>query len=216
MTDPRKQVYTETQLRIIVEEAAKHGIPVQCHAHGMEGAVAAVKAGVLSIEHGTYMSDAGLDLMKEKGTFLVPTYSTVLDLVEPGGDYDDSALHNRGTHMLTRLADTVKRAHARGIKIAASTDTTYGPNSVTRVYHEVVNFVKLGMTPLEAIQSATLVGAELLKLEGRTGAIEVGLEADLIAIEGNPLEDIRLIQDVLVVISNGRVAMNRLPFGQTD
>jgi imidazolonepropionase-like amidohydrolase len=178
--------------------------------------MAAVKAGVLSIEHGTYLSDAALKLMKEKGTFLVPTYSTVLDLAEPGGDYDNSALRNRGTHMLTRLADTFKRAHAMGIKIAAGADTTYGPQSLTRVYHEVVNFVKLGMSPLEAIQSATLIGAELLQLDGKTGAIEVGLEADLIAIEGNPLEDIRLIQDVLVVISNGRVAMNRLPFGQTD
>ena len=100
-----------------------------------------------------------------------------------------------------------------GIKIVTSTDTSYGPESVTRVSHEIVNFVELGMTPLEAIQSATIVAAELLQLEGKTGAVEVGLEADLVAVEGNPLEDIRLIQDVLVVVSNGRVAMNRLPFG---
>jgi imidazolonepropionase-like amidohydrolase len=212
-TDPRKQAYTEAQLRVIVEEAAAKGIPVQCHAHGDEGAMAAVKAGVLSIEHGTYLSDATLSLMKDKGVFLVPTYTTVIDLTEAGGDYDHPALRIRGYHMRPRLEDSIRRAHEMGIKIVTSTDTSYGPESLTRVSHEIVNFVKLGMTPLEAIQSATTVAAELLQLKGKTGAVEVGLEADLIAVEGNPLEDIRLIQDVLVVVSNGRVAMNRLPFG---
>jgi imidazolonepropionase-like amidohydrolase len=212
-TDPRKQAYTEAQLRVIVEEAAAKGIPVQCHAHGDEGAMAAVKAGVLSIEHGTYLSDATLSLMKEKSVFLVPTYTTVVDLTEPGGDYDHPALMIRGYHMRPRLADSIERAREMGIKIVTSTDTSYGPESVTRVSHEIVNFVELGMTPLEAIQSATIVAAELLQLEGKTGAVEVGLEADMVAVEGNPLEDIRLIQDVLVVVSNGRVAMNRLPFG---
>jgi imidazolonepropionase-like amidohydrolase len=215
-TDPRKQVYTESQLRIIVEEAAAQGIPVQCHAHGEEGAMAAVKAGVTSIEHGTYLSEAALKLMKEKGTFLVPTYSTVLDLAEPGGDYDRSPLRNRGAHMLVRLETTFRRAHELGIKIATGADTYYGPESLTRVYHEIINFTKLGMSPLEAIQSATIVGAELLHIEDTTGAIEVGLEADLIAVEGNPLEDVRVIQDVLVVINNGRVGMNRLPFKRVD
>jgi len=212
-TDPRKQVYTESELRAIVEEAAKSGIPVECHAHGDEGAMAAVKAGVLSIEHGTYLSDATLTLMKEKGTYLVPTYSTVLDLVEPGGDYDDPMLHIRGSHMLPRLEDSFRRAHKMGIKIATGADTSYGPESVTRVSHEVANFVKMGMTELEAIQTATVVAAELLQLKDKTGVVEVGLEADLIVVEGNPLEDIRVIQDVLVVDSNGRVAINRLPFG---
>ncbi len=215
-TDPRKQVYTESQLRIIVEEASAKGIPVQCHAHGEEGAMAAVKAGVSSIEHGTYLSEAALELMKEKGTFLVPTYSTVLDLAEPGGDYDRSPLRNRGAHMLVRLETTVRRAHELGIKIATGADTYYGPGSLTRVSHEIINLTKLGLSPIEAIQSATIVGAELLRLDDETGAIEVGLEADLIAIEGNPLEDVRVIQDVLVVINNGRVGMNRLPFKRDD
>lgn len=212
-TDPRKQSYTESQLRVIVEEAAKKGIPVECHAHGDEGAMAAVKAGVLSIEHGTYLSDATLDLMKEKGTYLVPTYSTVIDLAEPGGDYDHPFLRIRGAHMVPRLEDTFRRAHEKDIKIATGADTSYGPESMTRVSHEVANFVKLGMTPLEAIQSATIVAAELLQLKDKTGAIKVGLEADLIVVEGNPLEDIRSLQDVLVILSNGRVAMKRIPFG---
>lgn len=212
-TDPRKQTYTEAQLRVIVEEAATRDVPVEAHAHGDEGARAAVLAGVRSIEHGTYLSDETLELMRERGTFLVPTYRTVVDLAEPGGEYDDPVLVIRGTHMLPRLAHTVRRAHEIGVKMVAGADTGYGPTSLTRVSHEVAAFVELGMTPLEAIQSATTLTAELFDLESRTGAVEPGLEADLIVVPGNPLEDIVALQDVVVVISNGRVAMNRLPFG---
>ena len=113
-TDPRKQIYTEAEIRAIVEEAATKNVPVQAHAHGDEGAMAAVKAGVRSIEHGTYLSDATLRLMKERGTFLDPTYTTVIDSMEPGGDYDVPALRIRGQHMLPRLRDlVVARAQAR-------------------------------------------------------------------------------------------------------
>jgi imidazolonepropionase-like amidohydrolase len=91
-TDPRKPVLSETELKAAVEEAAAKGVPVQAHAHGDEGARAAVRAGVRSIEHGTYLSDETLTLMKEKGTFLVPTYATVIDLREAGGDYDIAGL----------------------------------------------------------------------------------------------------------------------------
>ena len=119
----------------------------------------------------------------------------------------------RGMHMLPRLAQTVRRAHEIGVKLVAGADTGYGPTSVTRVSHEVAAFVTLGMTPLEAIQAATTVTAELFDLQDRTGAIEPGFEADLVVIPGNPLENIVSLQDVVVVISNGRVAMNRLPFG---
>jgi imidazolonepropionase-like amidohydrolase len=211
-TDPRKQVYTESQLRAVVEEAAKKGIPVMCHAHGDAGAMAAVKAGVLSIEHGTYMSDATLNLMKQKGTFLVPTYSIVIDLSEPGGDYDNPVLRIRGSHMQTSLQETIRRAYKMGIKIVASTDTSYDPGSLVRVSHEIVNFVGLGLSPLHSIQSATTVAAELLQIADRTGAVESGMEADIIAVNGNPLENIKLIEDILLVISNGRIALNRLPF----
>lgn len=211
-TDPRKQTYTEEQLRVIVEAAAARDVPIEAHAHGDEGGRAAVLAGVRSIEHGTYLSDETLELMKERGTFLVPTYSTVVDLVEPGGDYDDPVLMVRGMHMLSRVAQTIRRARDIGVKVVTGADTSYGPMSVTRISHEIAAFVELGMSPLEAIQSATLVAAELFRIESRTGAVEPGLEADLIVVQGNPLEDIVALQDVVVVISNGRVAMNRLPF----
>ena len=211
-TDPRKQTYTQAQLTAIVDEARKHNIPVMAHAHGDEGGYAAVAAGVRSIEHGTYLSEKTLELMKQKGTYLVPTFTTVVDLTEPGGDYDNPVLFIRGQHMLSALEKTVKRAYEMKIKIVTGADTGYGPNSVTRVGMEIANFVKLGMKPMDAIRSATSVGAELLQISDRTGTVTVGKEADLVVVPDNPLEDIRSVQDVVLVISNGVIAMNRLPF----
>ena len=213
-TDPRKQSYTEAQLRAVVEEAAKRGLPVLAHAHGDEGAYAAVKAGVRSIEHGTYLSDSTLRLMARTGAFLVPTYTTLIDLREPGGDYDDPVLHVRALHMIPVAQRMVRRAKELGVRVVTGVDTQYGATSVSRVSHEVVSFTELGFTPLEAIKSATSLAAECLGLGQKTGRIASGFEADLIVIEGNPLEDIRMIQDVTIVISNGRVALNRLPFGK--
>ena len=213
-TDPRKQVYDEAQLRVIVEEAATRGIPVMAHAHGDEGAYAAVAAGVRSIEHGTYLSDSTLRLMKQKGTWLVPTLSTMVDLTQPGGDYDDPVLQLRGQHMRPRIEDTIRRAHAMGIPLATGADTDYGPEGVTRIAHEVMRFHDLGLSTVESLASATSGAAELLRIGSRTGRVAAGLEADLIVLDGNPLDDPAWLQDVLIVITNGRVVLNRLPFGR--
>ena len=213
-TDPRKRVYTEDEIRAIVQEAATKNVPVEAHAHGDEGAMAAVKGGVRSIEHGTYLSDATLQEMKQRGTYLDPTYTTVIDLTDAGGDYDVPALRIRGEHMLPRLRDTIVRAHKLGVKTVTGSDTSYGPNSLTRIGQEIAHFVELGFTPLQAIQSATLVGAEMLRLDKSTGVVEAGYDADLIAVEKNPLENITTIQDPLLVISNGRIGLDRLNFGR--
>jgi imidazolonepropionase-like amidohydrolase len=173
-----------------------------------------VKAGVRSIEHGTYLSDSTLTLMKANGTWFVPTYITVVDLSQPGGDYDDPVLRARGAHMLPRLGESVRRAHRLGVRIATGADTQYGAESLSRISGEVASFVELGMTPLEALRTATTSAAELLQLQDRIGQIKVGFEADLMLVERNPLQDIRSLADVIGVISNGRVAMLRLPFGK--
>ena len=213
-TDPRKQSYTEEQLRAIVEAAASRGLPVLAHAHGDEGAYAAVKAGVKSIEHGTYLSDSTLRLMAQRGTFLVPTYSTLLDLRDPGGDYDDPVLHLRAEHMIPVAQQMVRRARQLGVRVITGADTQYGPLSITRISQEIVNFTLLGFTPMDAIRAGTSLAADALGIGATTGRVGAGLEADLIVVEGNPLDDIRTIQDVTIVISNGRVALNRLPFGK--
>ncbi len=213
-TDPRQQTYTTAQLKVIVEEAAKRNVPVMVHAHGDEGARAAVLAGARSIEHGTFLTEETLQLMKEKGTFLVPTFSTLEDLTLPGGDYDGPVLHLRGKFMMPMAEKVVKRAHALGIKIATGVDNNYTPNSTTRVAHECAHYVRMGMSPFQAIQSATTTAAALLGVEKTTGQIKPGFEADLILVPGNPLEDIVVLQDVLLVMSNGQLALKRIPFGK--
>ena len=211
-TDPRKQVYSEAQLRAVVEEASALGIPVLCHAHGDEGARAAVLAGVASIEHGTFLSRETLELMRERGTALVPTYTTLVDLDEPGGDYDHPVLTLRADFMVPRMEETLRMAREIGVRVIAGSDTGYGPESVSRIGVEVANFAKLGFSPIEAIRSATLYSAELFGIEGEVGVVEPGFEADLIVVAEDPLRQISAIQDVVVVVSNGRLAMNRLPF----
>lgn len=209
-TDPRKQLYDAREVGVMVEEARGGGVPVAAHAHGDAGARAAVEGGVRSIEHGTYMSEATLRLMAERGTYLVPTVAIVRDLTIPGGDYDNATLQIRGRHMLPRVRETARRAHALGVPVVASTDTGYGPESTTRLAHELIEFVEhVGMTPPEALRSATTVAARLLAIEERTGRIAPGLEADLIVVEDNPLERISILQDVLMVVSDGEVAIER-------
>jgi imidazolonepropionase-like amidohydrolase len=209
-TDPRKRVFTDEEIATIVDEARKSGIYVAAHAHGDEGAYAAVKAGVRSIEHGTYLSDRTLALMKERGTYFVPTIATVVDLIEPGGDYDNAILAIRGRHMLPRLREASAKAWKMGIKLVAGTDTGYGPQSNRRMPHEVIELVEIGMPPMDAIKAATSVSAECMGIDRRTGSIKPGLEADLVVVERDPLTDIRNLQDIILVVNNGKVVVNRL------
>ncbi len=213
-TDPRKQVYTEDELRAIVQEAATKNVPVQAHAHGGEGALAAVKAGVRSIEHGTYLTDETLQLMVKQGTFFDPTMEALKDVADVGGDYDNRDLQLRGQHMLPRLKDAIARAHKLGVRIVAGSDTGYGPASVGRVSKEIASLIDGGLPPLAALQAATIVNAQMLRLEKQIGQAAPGFEADLVVVERNPLEQISTLQDPLLVISNGRVGLDRLNFGR--
>lgn len=212
-TDPRQQVYTKHQLRVVVEEAAKHGIPVMVHAHGDEGARAAVLAGARSIEHGTYLSDETLRLMKERGTWMVPTYVTMDEMNEEQYDY---VLRLRGKHMVPQLERAIRAAYAMGVKIATGADNYYDGKSINRISIEAEHFVRLGMTNFEALQTATTSSADLLKIGDKTGRIVPGYEADMILVPANPLTDIEALQDVLLVMSNGQLALKRIPFGVTE
>lgn len=212
-TDPREQVYTEHQLKIIVDEAAKRGVSVMVHAHGDEGSRAAVRAGAKSIEHGTFLSEETLKLMKAKGAYLVPTFITLEDLTLPGGDYFGPVLELRGKFMMPQAEKVFRKAKELGVKIVTGADNGYSAVTTSRISLECQHYVRMGMTPFEAIQAATVVAAELLGIEKNTGRIQPGYEADLILIPGNPLEEIRYLQDVLMVISNGTIALKRVPFG---
>ena len=213
-TDPRRQMFSAGELEVIVDEAANKGISVMAHAHGAEGALAAVKAGVRSIEHGTYLTDETLKLMVSMGTFFVPTADIVNDLAEAGGDYDDAALQRRGQMMQPILKAAMRRARELGVKVVAGSDTSYGPPSVARVAREVVVVSESGLTSLEALQAATTRNAELLKLERQIGQLAAGFEADILVVAGSPLQNTRVLLDPLLVVSNGRVAVDRLNFGK--
>ncbi|MEE8199823.1 MAG: amidohydrolase family protein [Candidatus Acidoferrales bacterium] len=193
------QQYSYEELRAMVEEAARHGIKVAAHAHGTEGIIAAVRAGVASIEHGSMLDDEAIALMKEKGTYLVPTTyladNIPLDVLPP-------AIRAKAESILPVAKESVRRAIQAGVKIAFGTDAAVFPHGDNA--KEFAALVERGLTPLEAIRSATLNAADLLGVDDR-GLIAPGRWADIIAVPGNPLEDVRVLEDVRFVMKGGKV-----------
>ena len=209
-TDPRIRIFNDEELAAIVDESNKTGLWVVAHAHGSEGAAAAVRAGVHCIEHGTYLSDDTLRLMKEKGVYLDPTITAVVDMSDPEGEYDNPILQMRGKAMLPTVREMTAKAWKMGIKIVAGTDTTYFDKNNRTMADEIIELSDAGMGPMEAIKAGTSVSAEELGVDKRTGSIRVGYEADFVVIDRSPLENIRHIGDVVMVVNNGRIALNRL------
>jgi imidazolonepropionase-like amidohydrolase len=209
-TDPRIRVLTDEELSAVVEEANKTGLWVVAHAHGDEGAAAAVRAGVHAIEHGTYLSEATMRLMKERGVYLDPTITALVDMSEPEGEYDNPILEMRGKAMLPTGREMTAKAWKMGLKIVAGTDTSYFDKNNRTMADEIIELSDAGLGPMEAIKAGTSVSAEDLGVEKRTGSIRIGYEADFVVIDRNPLENIRHIGDVVMVVNNGRIALNRL------
>lgn len=213
-TDPRRPELSFEEISAVVREASAKGIFVAAHSHGADGVNAAVRAGVRSIEHGTYADEATLPLMKQKGTFWVPTLAVMSPLGDPRGDSaEDIALQLRTYHMMKPLREGVRRAHALGIPVATGTDGTYGDGDATariRIAHEIEELVKSGYTPLEAITAATGTAARLLGVDSRTGTIAPGKEADLLVVDRNPLEDITTLFEPMLVVNNGKVVLDRM------
>ena len=202
------------EVRLIGREFVGGGY-VTVLVRGETGAVnAAVRAGARSIEHGTYADEATLQLMKQKGTFWVPTLAVMSPLGDPRGDSaEDIALQLRTYHMMKPLRQGVRRAHALGIAVATGTDSTYGDGDSTarvRIGHEIEELVKCGYTPLEAITAATGTAARLLGVDARTGTIAPGKDADLLVVDRNPLEDTTTLFEPMLVVNNGKVVLDRI------
>jgi imidazolonepropionase-like amidohydrolase len=191
------QQYSEEELRTIVEEARRHGLKVAAHAHGTEGIIAAVHAGVDSIEHGSILNDEAVRLMVEKGTYLVPnTY-----LVEAfKTEILPLPIRAKAEWLMPVERESMRKAVRGGVKIAFGTDAAVIPHGDNA--KEFVTLVEAGMTPLAAIQAATLNAVTLLGVDDR-GALEAGRLADIIAVPGNPLDDVRVLQDVRFVMKGG-------------
>ena len=193
------QQFSEAEMRVIVEEAARHNIAVAAHAHGTDGIKAAIRAGVTSIEHGSVLDDEAIQMMKEHGTWLVPTTvladTIALDLL-PG------PIRHKAEIVLPQAKNSLRQAIAAGVKIAFGTDAAVIPHGTNAT--EFAALVERGMTPAQALQSATLHAADLCGTPDR-GQIAEGLLADLIAVPGNPLEDITATERVQFVMKGGAV-----------
>lgn len=213
-TDPRRPELAYEELRAAVIEATRSGLFVAAHAHDRRGANAAVRAGVRSIEHGTYLDDETLALMRQQGTFFVPTLAIMSPLGDRSGDSADAiALQTRTIYMMRPLRDAVRKARALGIPVAVGTDGSYGDgdeSSRVRPGHEITELIGCGYTVIEAISSATYQAARVLGIDARTGSVVAGLEADLLVVDRDPRTDPTTLFEPLIVVTDGRIVLNRL------
>lgn len=193
--------FSDEELRAIVEEARRHRLKVAAHAHGLEGILAALRAGVDSIEHGSMLDDEAIRIMKAQGTFLVPTA-----YVNSGGGVDMStrpaAMREKARRITAVAREGLEKAIRAGVKIAFGTDAGPLPHGLNA--REFAVLVERGMSPLEAIRSSTTGAAELLGADDR-GALEPGLLADIVGVPGDPLQDVRVLEDVRFVMKGGVV-----------
>ncbi|BDC48369.1 Xaa-Pro dipeptidase [Bryobacterales bacterium F-183] len=203
-TDPRFPHMTLEEIQAVVKTAHGLGRKVAAHAHAAEGVKRSVEAGVDSIEHGHMMDDAAIALMKAKGTYLVPTVYLCEYNIANLAQSPMPEFNKRKMKLVCDVGvDNARKAIQAGVKIAFGTDTPVFPHGMNA--REFATLVRLGMTPLAAIRSATLNAADLLGTSDKMGAIEVGKYADLVAVDGNPLENIKLLEDVKFVMKGGAV-----------
>jgi imidazolonepropionase-like amidohydrolase len=203
-TKPGVSEFTEEQIRAAVEQAAEYGTFVAAHAHGAEGIKRAVRAGVRSIEHGSLMDDEAIALMKQRGTWLVADIWN--------GDYTDSVgraerwpedILRKNTETTEIQRAGFRKAVAAGVKIAYGTDSGIYPHGLNAM--QLPYMVKYGMTPMQAIRSATLSAAQLMRWQDSVGSIAPGKYADIIAVEGDALADLKSFRKVAFVMKGGVV-----------
>ena len=205
--NPQNVHFSPEELKAVVEEAARRDVPVMAHAHATEGIKQAVKAGVRSIEHGTYMDEAAIDLMIQHGTYLIPTLT--IDLFFSETIPESKALSKAvelGKLSRASFYKMLGLGIKKGLKIGVGTDYIgWQPEFSAREFGELI---KVGMTPMQAIEAGTRVNAELLQKEKEIGTVEAGKFADLIAVKGDPLKDITELQRVKFVMIGGKVVKN--------
>jgi imidazolonepropionase-like amidohydrolase len=199
---------TIEEMRVIVEEAHKQKLKVAAHATTPEGIKNAVTAGADSIEHGHEANREDLEMMKARGTFLVPTVGGLVGRVEAHkNDPGSNESRKRMEAYLQQIQESVQTAKSLGVKIAAGYDASSAAGQ-GRNANELIALTKIGLTPLEAIQAATINAAELMSWQDKVGALEPGHYADIIAVDGDSLKDITELQRVKFVMKGGTVVKN--------
>lgn len=197
--------FREEVIEAIVQAAKDYEFIVAAHAHGVEGMQRAIRAGVTSIEHGTYMDAETMELMKEHGTYYVPTILAGKFVEEKAQeeDYFPAVVRPKAAAIGPLIQETFGKAYKAGVNIAFGTDSGVSPHGENA--REFRYMVEAGMPAMAAIQSATRVPAEMLRIDDRLGTLEAGKLADLVAVSGNPLEDITVLEDVRFVMKEGVV-----------
>jgi len=199
---------TQEELNAIVDEAHALKLKTAAHAHGAEGAKRAIRAGIDSIEHGSFLDDEALDMMKQRGTYYVPTLMAVQGLQEriDRGDYIPPPILVKAKAAIAAIHQTFQKALAKNIKIGLGTDAAVYPHGRnTEEFHQMVD---LGMKPIDALKAGTSVDAELLGMSDKIGTLEAGKLADVVAVPGDPLQNIRQTEHVFFVMKEGVIYKN--------
>jgi imidazolonepropionase-like amidohydrolase len=205
--NPQHSQYSLEEMKAIVADAHRLGRKVAAHAHGAEGIRWAAEAGVDSIEHGSYIDDAGIATMKEHGTYLVPTLYLGDWMIDNAGlTLLPPPLLAKAQEVIPAARKNIAHAFASGVKVAFGTDAAVYPHGLNA--HEFAVMVKLGLTPLQAIQAATINAADLLGWSGKVGTLDSGAWADLIAVDGDPVKDVTTLERVKFVMKGGEVVKN--------
>jgi imidazolonepropionase-like amidohydrolase len=179
------------------------------HAHGAEGAKRAIRAGIDSIEHGSFLDEEALDLMKARGTVFIPTLMAAQGLREmlaAGGANMPPAIQAKARAAMEALSTAVRKALAKGVRIGFGTDAAVYPHG--RNAEEFAQLVAQGLKPLDALRAATIIDAELFGVADKLGSLEAGKIADVVAVPGDPLADIRVTEKVFFVMKDGVVYRN--------
>lgn len=203
--DPQASQFTLEEMQAIVADAHRLGRKVAAHAHGSQGILWATEAGVDSIEHGSYMNDEDIAAMKQRGTYFVPT-AYLVDWMQQNGHLPPFYAQKMKDVSIVEKANA-KKAIAAGVKVALGTDAAVYPHGLNA--HELDVYVnQFGMSPLAALQTGTLNAADLMGWTDKTGSLETGKWADIIAVSGDPLKDVRILQHVAFVMKSGVVYKN--------
>jgi imidazolonepropionase-like amidohydrolase len=197
--------FTIDEIKAVVETAKDYGLKVACHAHGAEGIKRAILGGVASIEHGTFMNEEDMELAKKYGVYYVPTIiagKSVADSAQIKGFFPP-VIARKAMEVGPQIQSTFSKAYKAGVKIAFGTDA--GVYAHGKNYMEFQYMVEAGMPPMEAIKAATTSAADLLGISEKTGSIVKGKFADIIAIDGDPIADIKTMKNVVFVMKEGKI-----------